>query len=1560
MLEEPDTCRICSAPAEPDQPLFHPCKCSGTIRYIHQDCLTEWLAHSKKKTCDVCKYPYSFTKVYSKDMPERLPFFLILRQFSLQLLSAVVFGLRTILVASIWLAALPWATIWTWRMYFSMGNHVAWWISALKRPEHEPDVFDDIASNTTTTVNLTSTDSQLPPPTGFLTHPRVLQVSSDIVAGQIIASMIVIAFVAIFLLREWITQNARPGIFEDGDVPAEAEVPDGVQPLPEVAIPAPEIHEQAPVPVVPPVIPPVAEEPPRHNGDHDAVGYDGVHREDLGPRGKAKKPRTRGDASTSGDTQDPGSSRHARPRNKGHAAGRAEKMKRIGVQARRPSRTMRKTLDPRDDDESEYELYVRERKELEFQRLRYVRGMPRPDDGAQSEPGPSKQSESEDFSPERRRSSSKSSLPALLEFTFTVPTTSASPPSEEPSSETGASAASPRPNGYGEPPARNPFARPSPPPLGSSTEDERDLTPTYPVPRPSSSRAMDPIFEPGGSSSSAYHLRPSPPSSPSVPPGLRRPPLPTVTLPPSPAVASSSASVVHSRKHTPLASPSLATYRAPEELDASDPTVHDDYFEEREKERELEREQEREQWDADFTDEELEEAERRYFRNLQERRRVVDEELRAEAQREREEREEMADAEQDGEVDDEADDVRWTDEEIVVEEDEEDDAAGRDDGAGRLGVEVDAVPDAGAGAQGVMPPPPPPDELENDINIEDDMDGALEAIGLRGPIYGVLQNAILMTFILDITIALGIWLPFTIGKATALLSLNPRRAMQILHLPLRLIRLVTDPVVDTVVLVLSRLAVPPLVALSQFVLASCFSAVSSLAGPERAEKVASYDQGIELATKILGGSSAPASSQIASSENASSYLYKLLEEDTTVMRIAEPYFAPLGHNVRQWSASGKETWIELAMGDDRQDRIFAVLLGYAVVGLLLAIYLNILTVGTMRSAGRAVRSAIRQQLLVVKVAAFIIIELIIFPLGCGMMLDICSVWMFPHGTFRSRAAFLLFAPLRATFYHWVLGTMFMYQFAVLLSGCRGIMRPGAMWFIKDPQDQNFHPIRDILERPTLVQLRKLLLSAAMYGVVVASGVATLSGILRLFRGTIMPFRWKIREPLSEVPIDLIFIQLVLPYTMDYFRPRKALRRFGTFIWKYLARQLRLSSYMFGGRFASEEYTPKHWSWRTLLNDDGMQMDDAEADHDGTFRRVPNSDNVALVKDAPATVEVDEEGMPVDANGIKLILAQNAEAEKARRSVKDDYTVVYIPPHFKYRVIVFLLGVWIVGSTMLATLLAAPILLGRGFFRLFLSYEVHDGYSFIVGFYLLWACWLVGAALDRMDKRRQRRWSDGPRAEWPLFVVKRSLLWTAQASYMLVTLGIIIPTLLGLTIELYIMQPFKHTVRPLVEPRIRMVDMWALGLLYGKIIIRSLRTHHPGHERLRGIDRVIRNGWTHMDPMRTTIEVIAPITVGLLGMILFPAVSFLCRGIVTLTHSSLPLVIHVYPGIFTLAGLGQAAWALSKVTKSWSQTIRDKEFLVEMRLRNLEEQEQDAAQNEKEGVRQGLFEGNEDP
>lgn len=67
-----------------------------------------------------------------------------------------------------------------------------------------------------------------------------------------------------------------------------------------------------------------------------------------------------------------------------------------------------------------------------------------------------------------------------------------------------------------------------------------------------------------------------------------------------------------------------------------------------------------------------------------------------------------------------------------------------------------------------------------------------------------------------------------------------------------------------------------------------------------------------------------------------------------------------------------------------------------------------------------------------QVAAFIFIELVLFPLGCGIVLDLCTVWLFPEANLQSRIAFFAQAPLTAMFYHWIAGTMFMYvQFPFL-------------------------------------------------------------------------------------------------------------------------------------------------------------------------------------------------------------------------------------------------------------------------------------------------------------------------------------------------------------------------------------------------------------------------------------------------------------------------------------------------------------------------------------------------
>jgi E3 ubiquitin-protein ligase MARCH6 len=58
-----ETCRICRGEGSSDEPLYHPCKCSGSIKYVHQDCLLEWLKHSKKSAvCELCNTAYKFTK----------------------------------------------------------------------------------------------------------------------------------------------------------------------------------------------------------------------------------------------------------------------------------------------------------------------------------------------------------------------------------------------------------------------------------------------------------------------------------------------------------------------------------------------------------------------------------------------------------------------------------------------------------------------------------------------------------------------------------------------------------------------------------------------------------------------------------------------------------------------------------------------------------------------------------------------------------------------------------------------------------------------------------------------------------------------------------------------------------------------------------------------------------------------------------------------------------------------------------------------------------------------------------------------------------------------------------------------------------------------------------------------------------------------------------------------------------------------------------------------------------------------------------------------------------
>jgi E3 ubiquitin-protein ligase MARCH6 len=115
---DPDTCRICRGEGSDKEPLFHPCKCSGSIKHVHQDCLMEWLSHSQKKHCELCKTPFRFTKLYSPNMPQSLPPGVFFRHSVLHSVRNIGTWLRFCLVVTVWLGFLPYVIRQVWRLLF--------------------------------------------------------------------------------------------------------------------------------------------------------------------------------------------------------------------------------------------------------------------------------------------------------------------------------------------------------------------------------------------------------------------------------------------------------------------------------------------------------------------------------------------------------------------------------------------------------------------------------------------------------------------------------------------------------------------------------------------------------------------------------------------------------------------------------------------------------------------------------------------------------------------------------------------------------------------------------------------------------------------------------------------------------------------------------------------------------------------------------------------------------------------------------------------------------------------------------------------------------------------------------------------------------------------------------------------------------------------------------------------------------------------------------------------------------------------------------------------------
>jgi E3 ubiquitin-protein ligase DOA10 len=197
------------------------------------------------------------------------------------------------------------------------------------------------------------------------------------------------------------------------------------------------------------------------------------------------------------------------------------------------------------------------------------------------------------------------------------------------------------------------------------------------------------------------------------------------------------------------------------------------------------------------------------------------------------------------------------------------------------------------------------------------------------------------------------------------------------------------------------------------------------------------------------------------------------------------------------------------------DRSLCITTGYVLLVIGGSMYLS-RSRPIYATIGRTARQIIRQLGLFLKVSLFIWIEVIFFPIGCGLLLDLVALCMFYQISgeghliaIHKRMLFLKENVTSSIFIHWIVGTTCIFILTSMVSFCRDNVRPGVFWFMRDPNDDP-NPLKELVERSVTSQLQKTLASSLLYGFVIEFGIGGLIVIIGTLFEDIFPLKWSYR------------------------------------------------------------------------------------------------------------------------------------------------------------------------------------------------------------------------------------------------------------------------------------------------------------------------------------------------------------------------------------------------------------------------------------------------------------------
>ncbi|WWD21007.1 hypothetical protein CI109_105488 [Kwoniella shandongensis] len=1438
--EEGDVCRVCRVEGDEENPLIYPCKCSGSVRFVHPDCLKQWLAQSQKKYCEICGHKYTFTKVYPDQLPTSIPFTVYIRQSILWLYRQILWVARCWLVVIAWLIVLPGLNMFSLRGLLWLTDHLG--LVGTSDEESAEVGFNGTIANATFAImsNITDNSTGFNTTTGSAADPslkvdgpvrtlyRVLVASVKrwvngeddtivgfVLRGQVLSIALAAVLIGLILLREWITQHnwqehERPPIREEGEInPDEWVIMHGVARRTVDVMAA--IMGRARTPVG---------GNRRHRIDPDRIlehaqQAEGTANEAASPINllagmyeQHENVRFTGDGSDFDNVEmlraelrlEAGEPEDADPESEiafthdqegSPLPSNSNSLEAALAEYRRHHEIMSQV----DQHAAELDMLDQPRpptlREILQEQRRVSQGIE--EENEENEAGPSRPTWSQAGSPTRSVDGE------LADGRSTV------------------------------------------------SQRERDDV-AYAAPellrRNGKGKAVDDDEEDGVIPVSNQAAGPS--QVPEMPEALFLPPPDRTT------------------EHTEIQwDPQIPWSVTPDShfSDTSDPVAA------------------------------VQEP-------IQQRRPPTPPLPRPNtppAQRA---------ADDDGDDDDHG--GEWEDE---VEADAAPPEQVRD-GEGRF-VEVEIM-----------------EEMEEEPWDRDDWNGVLEVIGLIGPIHGLFQNVLFGVIVMGAAISVLVGLPMIIGKL--FLSIDfVRSTLSIGRRTLHLVRKVTDPIVDVFWEIVKEVLILPL--------------LSSFRAAERiiARKVGLGRQPLppartNLFSKLTGllTTSPPANVTLETSKSQI-VMTKVADVLALVGQVAfDSYEVSLAFQHK------------IATSDRSQDRIWCMLSGYGVAGGVVALIALAGDAGFGSIPAEWART-LKQHGMFLKLAFFMLLELAAFPLGIGTMIDACTVPLFPGATLLGRYERLTTSPFGTLFANWLMGTLFMYQFATLLSHIRTLCRPGTLFFIRDPADPNYSPVKDIMEKSAFSQLRKLGTSAVMYGFIVFCLFGAASwGVAHQPFVNILPLRLDpTHGPLTSVPFDLIFLHLVLPPTLDLIRPRHRGKKALSLWWRYTTSLYRLDGLISTRRERAErDKVPAKWEFIWSILDPICRFLFGPYNPESITARVPASDQVALAPPSQRRAEggvfipLDDKGIPLNDKDKMRLLKQDRLAREAGRDPISDYEMIYLPKFWRTRVHVFIGSALAASSTVVALGGFAPLLVGRMAVGWKLG-VVHDGYNWLAGAYIIYFSLALGLSARKrilaMNKAARLRRSDASTR------VKRGLMRWLAGGYGVAMFYGLLPVQVGLVLETYLVM----LRAPLGDGAGRIVihfwDVWATGTIVCSLFMGLLAFIRP-RGRLTFLDLIkerLRN--PAAKHFATTNIVILP-TIGVLAIpILLP----ICFGTgvlffrtialggevdedfnATLFRSLLPLCFGILVATY---GRGFMKQELDRV----KQKMVDAEYVVEERVEN---------------------------